>query len=1162
MAPTSKNKSNQAALDAPQPEETKVFLSYSRKDALTLHRIANALITHPEFQPDFDKAEHDPDKVGAGISADEPWWQRLEQMIAGAEAMVFLVSPHSAASKICDEEIAYAQRVGKRIIPVLAGAVDFAKLPPKLNSLNIAIDFTESGPGFDAALAHLIRVLSINAAWLREGRRYTERAADWDRKGRPKGGLLPKGAFEEAEAWASRRPKNEPEPGELFSAWIAASRANIQEQLERERRQIRRARIWQGAAALILVLGFTGLTVGTWFVAQGQRAVGLSNSMVLTRASLEADARGPDERRLLRDGGVRAVKLALAAYSDSALAPVAASSDFRLGSAIARLQAPVVLQTGAVQRVNATASADGKVVLARTDDQSLIAWHVNEDGVWLKAALGVLGSRSDFASLSPDGYTVVAASGVDHAQLWRRDSASVWRQFTLKAAGGPAVSASFSSDGQALLTISTDGAAFLSTATHSNEWVTERIGASAGPLKSAELIAGGAGVLTLSATNVVQIWRPLKLGRWTDEVEIASTEAIIAATASSDGRLIATATEGGPLQIWKREEDGGWVPQVLSEKVAVLKTARFFDNFPGLLIEASSGVFDIWHSDGADVWQPETLEIPANKLTALAFSPDGQVAAYGTWDEFLLEGHLVILQRREDGSWLRQERNDKVEMLTAISFSNDGSQILLGTETGEIRVLQKQRTWLTELSGELSWAPTTLEGHQGSVTSASFTDGDQAIITASRDGTVRIWNADDLGSANEVPLEVGLPGAGLISRSYDGSRLATSHSDSTIRVWSLGGGAAQNIATFREGDRNVSSLSLSADGRSLLVAIDGEPARLLKENSSGEWSRSLVATPGAAAGSMTLSPDANQIVMTNGDGTVQLSGRLADGTWNTVKLAAYEGWIQSTALAANGQGLFLALDDNTAKIWKKSSDGEWHESTLQGHDGPIVSGSLGPDSTTAVTASLDHTVRVWREVSEKQWQSEVLTGHTDGVLFADFTPDGSRILTASYDGSARIWSRTYDGEWISTSFSVVGDPPDFAALSADGTSFVVRDGSANLHVWRTDWLVDDPLRAELNISSTASHWLSLKEAACQKLASSSAEQIVEGGGAGTVLSPLYFYRTLSEDDLRAAPLLRARGFQVGDDLCNITRPKGLDATLTRWLPRQWWSGLNWKSSVN
>ena len=112
-------------------KKLRVFLSYSRKDGAFTRCLADALAARG-YVPDFDQANYGPDNVNSGISAEDEWWQRLQAMIASADAMVFVVSPDSAASKVCDEEIAYARGLGKRIIPVLRRPIDYHKAPPRL----------------------------------------------------------------------------------------------------------------------------------------------------------------------------------------------------------------------------------------------------------------------------------------------------------------------------------------------------------------------------------------------------------------------------------------------------------------------------------------------------------------------------------------------------------------------------------------------------------------------------------------------------------------------------------------------------------------------------------------------------------------------------------------------------------------------------------------------------------------------------------------------------------------------------------------------------------------------------------------------------------------------------------------------------------------------
>src|ERR1044071_4012511 len=120
----------------------RVFLSYSRKDAGLVALLAENL-TARGVEVDYDQSSEDPSNVALGISAEDLWWERLKEMIIAADVIVFSVSPDSIRSPVCDEEVAFAQSLKKRIIPILVRPIDFAKAPPRLSALNIKIRFDD-----------------------------------------------------------------------------------------------------------------------------------------------------------------------------------------------------------------------------------------------------------------------------------------------------------------------------------------------------------------------------------------------------------------------------------------------------------------------------------------------------------------------------------------------------------------------------------------------------------------------------------------------------------------------------------------------------------------------------------------------------------------------------------------------------------------------------------------------------------------------------------------------------------------------------------------------------------------------------------------------------------------------------------------------------------
>ncbi len=234
-----------------QPQKAlKVFISYSRKDIAFVRRLADELLAQG-YEPDYDQATHDPDNIDSGISAEDEWWQRLQQMIAAADVMVFVISPNSAASKVCDEEIAYARGIGKRTIPVLLHAIDFNRAPPRLSALNAKIDFKENdGEAFATALCQLRNALDKDVRWYRENRRLTELAVRWDARGRPDELLLARADTRAIGECLENKPKDAPEPFAALLELRDKSRAKLDDDDRKQRRTIGRAFVKPAEEAL------------------------------------------------------------------------------------------------------------------------------------------------------------------------------------------------------------------------------------------------------------------------------------------------------------------------------------------------------------------------------------------------------------------------------------------------------------------------------------------------------------------------------------------------------------------------------------------------------------------------------------------------------------------------------------------------------------------------------------------------------------------------------------------------------------------------------------------------------------------------------------------------------------------------------------------------
>ncbi|MCH2096546.1 MAG: caspase family protein [Rhodobacteraceae bacterium] len=308
-----------------------------------------------------------------------------------------------------------------------------------------------------------------------------------------------------------------------------------------------------------------------------------------------------------------------------------------------------------------------------------------------------------------------------------------------------------------------------------------------------------------------------------------------------------------------------------------------------------------------------------------------------------------------------KHRSDEADalLITALGLPDDVQAIALrrivdgfdGTGAAKaadarLTVLERSERRLVQDSSAYSsgyWATNllTLKGHQGEVSRASFSPDGTRIVTSSRDGTARIWDAENgrvlaqlLGHKKSVRSA---------AFSGDGQRLVTASSDGTAHVWKVETG--QLISRLTGHMNAISSVSFSADGTRIVTASADRTARV--------W-------------------DAK-------------SGRLL------LNLRGHQRAVWSASFSADGARIATASADGTARIWNAKTGLEL--SRMSGHEDTVRSVSFSPDGTKIVTTSSDKSARIWNIANGRE--SVRLLGHQGPVWTAAFSPDGIWVVTVS-----------------------------------------------------------------------------------------------------------------------------------------------------------------------
>lgn len=328
-----------------------------------------------------------------------------------------------------------------------------------------------------------------------------------------------------------------------------------------------------------------------------------------------------------------------------------------------------------------------------------------------------------------------------------------------------------------------------------------------------------------------------------------------------------------------------------------------------------------------------------------------------------------------------------------------------------------------------------LIGHSASVEHAAWSPGGSRIVTASRDKTARVWDADS------GRLLVKLEGHGEsvfhAAWSPDGRRIVTGSEDKTARVWDADSGRL--LVKLAGHGGFVVHAAWSPDGRRI-VTVGQDTARVWDADSG----RLVVVLKGHAGdvGHAAYSPDGRHIVTASSDKTAREwdadTGRLI------AVLRGHKELVMQAAYSPNGRRIVTASWDNTARVW--SSETGQLAVVLKGHEGSVHHAEWSPNGYQIVTASDDRTARVWSADSGRVLAT--LAGHFGAVQLALWSPDGRRIVTKCGDNTARVWDAD-SGRLVA---KVDGHSTGLThmAYNPDGRRMVTSSGDHTARVWQVE----------------------------------------------------------------------------------------------------------------
>jgi WD40 repeat protein len=293
------------------------------------------------------------------------------------------------------------------------------------------------------------------------------------------------------------------------------------------------------------------------------------------------------------------------------------------------------------------------------------------------------------------------------------------------------------------------------------------------------------------------------------------------------------------------------------------------------------------------------------------------------------------------------------------------------------------------------------KGHTAPVTDIAISEDGRLIVSASYDGTIRLWDA-----LSKKELRVFYTQSmGRIKIALKGQTLAAAMPDGNLKFWEIESGAVLKIYAFA--DNPITSLDFNlAKAEILLGFADG---KIVIQNYENDKRSEVV----------QAHPDWVNVVGFSADGTHFFTAA-DDGLtlWTTKKMEEKQRLLATSVSTANfsvdGNYLVSGGQDGIVKIF--DTENGRYINAFEGHEKRLVFTTITPDNGAIISADLYGKVIVWNVQTQDMIQNFDIE---KGVNAIKLHPDG-RTLVTGFRQNVRLW-RTETGKQITDFKGLIDD---------------------------------------------------------------------------------------------------------------------------------------------
>lgn len=319
-------------------------------------------------------------------------------------------------------------------------------------------------------------------------------------------------------------------------------------------------------------------------------------------------------------------------------------------------------------------------------------------------------------AFSPDGQTLASAGR--EVKVW--DAASDQDARVLLGHAGPVHSVAFSPDSTQVVSAGEDQTLRIWDTASGQE--TAQLRGHHGPIHDVTVSLDGKHLASAGQDRAIIVW---PLGASAEAATLMGhTDTVYCVAFDRSGQRLASGSRDQTVRIWNLAS--GKSRSTLRGHASFVHAVAFSPDGKRLASGAWNGTVKIW--DAAT--DKEALRLAGHDAAVLsvAFAPNGRTVVSAGEDD------LIKVWDSSSGALLRILRGHAYAV-TCVAFGADGRR--LASSSGSLGRPGELKLWDMVTGQELL----TLTGHSQELTAVAFSSDGQHVATASRDGTVRLWDA-------------------------------------------------------------------------------------------------------------------------------------------------------------------------------------------------------------------------------------------------------------------------------------------------------------------------------------------------------------------------------------------------------------------------------------